>query len=116
MPAPGNDPPPRKDTKEKLLWIRGVVCRGTHASERTQQETLCLPPMVCSSYIKGSGHSFALCPSQKHVSQPASLLHGNSYLQVVQKVLKCDVTLLSINNSDWSQKGMLYFCLITLDV
>ena len=28
--------------------------------------------MVCSSYKKGSGHSFALHPSQIHVSQPAS--------------------------------------------
>jgi hypothetical protein len=27
---------------------------------------------------------------------------GNSYLEVLQKVLKCDVTLLSIYNSDWS--------------
>jgi hypothetical protein len=44
------------------------------------------------------------------------LLHGNSYLQVVQKVLKCDVTLLSNNNSDWSQKGKFNSCnIITLD-
>ena len=39
-----------------------------HATERTQQQTLYLSPMVCSSYKKGSGHSFALHPSQVHDS------------------------------------------------
>ena len=38
-------------------------------------------------------------------------------LKVVQKVLKCDVALLSIYNSDWSQKGKFISCsIITLDV
>ena len=37
-------------------------------------------------------------------------------LIVVQKLLKCDVTLLSIYNSDWSQKGEFNPCnIITLD-
>jgi len=41
---------------------------------------------------------------------------GNSYLKVVQKIPKCDVTLLSIYNSDWSQKGKFNSCnIITLD-
>ena len=45
------------------------------------------------------------------------MLRGNSYLKMVQKVLKCDVTLLSIYNSDWSQKGKFNSCnIITLDV
>jgi len=36
---------------------------------------------------------------------------------VVQTVLKCDVTLLSIYNSDWSQKGKFNsWNVITLDV
>ena len=34
----------------------------------TQQQTLYLSPMVCSSYQKGSDHSFALYPSQIHGS------------------------------------------------
>jgi hypothetical protein len=47
----------------------------------------------------------------------ALVLRGNSYLKVVQKVPKCDVTLLSIYNSDWSQKGKFNSCnIITLDV
>ena len=33
------------------------------------------------------------------------LLRVNSYLKGVQVVLKCDVTLLSIYSSEWSQKG-----------
>jgi len=38
-------------------------------------------------------------------------------LKAVQKVPKCDVTLLSIYNSDWSQKGKFKSCdIITLDV
>jgi hypothetical protein len=38
-------------------------------------------------------------------------------LKVLQKVLKCDVTLLSIYNSDWSQKGKFNSCnIITLYV
>jgi len=38
-------------------------------------------------------------------------------LKVVQTVLKCDVTLLSIYNSDWSQKGKFNsWNVITLDV
>jgi len=44
-------------------------------------------------------------------------LSGNPYVKVVQKVPKCDVTLLSIDNSDWSQKGKFDSCnIITLDV
>jgi hypothetical protein len=43
-----------------------------NSSKRTQQQTLYLSPVVCSSYQKGSGHSFALHPSQIHVYQPAS--------------------------------------------
>ena len=39
-----------------------------------------------------------------------NVLRGNSYLEVVQKVLKCDVTLLSNYNSDWSQKGKFNSC------
>ena len=38
-------------------------------------------------------------------------------LKVVEKVLECDVTLLSIYNSDWGQKGKFNSCnIITLDV
>jgi len=50
--------------------------------------------------------------------QRGVLLRGNSYLKVVQKVPKCDVTLLSIYNSDWSQKGKFNYSknIITLDV
>ena len=41
------------------------------SERRTQQQTLLyLSPMMCSSYKRGSSHSFALHP--KHVSQPAS--------------------------------------------
>ena len=46
-----------------------------NSSERTQQQTLYLSSMVCSSYQKGSGHSFAFHPSQIHVSLPASGCH-----------------------------------------
>jgi len=45
------------------------------------------------------------------------VLCGNSYLRVVQKVLNCDVTLLSTNTSDWSQKGKFNSCsIITLEL
>ena len=60
-----------------LSWTSGTDTWSTghlnlNASKRTQQQTRYLSPMmVCSSYKKGSGHSFALHPSQKHVSQPA---------------------------------------------
>jgi hypothetical protein len=44
------------------------------------------------------------------------VLRGNSYLKVVQKEPKYDVTLLSIYNSDKSQKGKFNSCnIITLD-
>jgi hypothetical protein len=44
------------------------------------------------------------------------VLCGNSYLKVVQKEPKYDVTLLSIYNSDKSQKGKFNSCnIITLD-
>jgi hypothetical protein len=56
--------------------------------------------------------------SVPHTFPPwGELLRGNSYLKVVQKVPKCDVTLLSIYSSDWSQKGKFNSCnIITLDV
>jgi hypothetical protein len=58
-----------------------------NASERTQQQTRYLSPMyickfsisprmLCSSHIKGFGHSFALHKSQIHVSQPATWCHS----------------------------------------
>jgi len=55
--------------------------------------------------------------SLKYGVPGGNVLRGNSYLKVVQKVPKCDVTLLSIDNSDWSQKGKFNSCnIITLDV
>jgi len=55
--------------------------------------------------------------ANQNLSFAPHLLRGNSYLRVVQKVPKCDVTLLSIYNSDWSQKGKFNSCnIITLDV
>ena len=45
----------------------------THPREyNSKRYTYHLSSMVCSSYQKGSGHSFALHPSQIHVFQPAS--------------------------------------------
>jgi hypothetical protein len=52
------------------------------SSKRTQQQTLYLSPMVCSSYKKGSDDSFALHSSQTHVSQPASWCHLQYRLRV----------------------------------
>jgi hypothetical protein len=66
-------------TKAAKLWTHWSqpFCRGPqgetlgvldtsfcNSSERTQQQMLNLSPMVCSSYQKGSGHSFVLHPSK----------------------------------------------------
>ena len=48
----------------------------THPRKHNSKHSSYLSPrMVCSSYKKGSSHSFALHPSQIHVSQPASWWH-----------------------------------------
>jgi len=47
-----------------------------NSSERTQQQSLYLSPMMCSSYQKRTDHSFALHSTQIHASQPASWCHS----------------------------------------
>ena len=60
-----------------------------------------VPPKVQPEAGPGGGECYVVTPT----------------LKVVQKVLKCDVALLSIYNSDWSQKGKFISCsIITLDV
>ena len=86
-----------------------------------------LASYVCMCYIHTLHPS--MCVSTAMIWIPVSLrthacTHARCYevtptlnLKVVQKVLKCDVTLLSIYNSDWSQKGKFNSCnIITLDV
>ena len=62
---------------------------------------------LCVDAVTGNYHRGACCTC--YVVTPT--------LKVLQKVLKCDVTLLSIYNRDWSQKGKFSSCnIITLDV
>ena len=63
------------DLRERHLEYWTPYSLFWNSSERTQQQTLNLSPMVCSSYQKGSGHSFALYSSQIHFSLPASWCH-----------------------------------------
>ena len=44
-----------------------------HAFERTQQQTLHLSQIMCSSYKKGSDYSLALFPFQLHVANPPQI-------------------------------------------
>ena len=74
---------------------------------------ICSPSSKQEQAARHQGDSSFVCCA----SSGTLVLLGNSYLKVVQKVPKCDVTLLSIDNSDWSQKGKFNSCnIITLDV
>jgi len=102
--------PPTAQRYERKIIVDQGGCVPWHP--RIRENTTGNALLITNGVLflqKGLWSLIRLMSFQKHVSQPASLLHGNSYLQVVQKVLKCDVTLLSNNNSDWSQKGIFFF-------